>query len=142
MVTKTIRVLIADDFRLLRDVIRLYLQREEGMKVVDEAPDLDNALERTLTLRPDVIIMNDYLPPIDSAHAAACFRERGFAGAILIISMHLEPWLIQRSFAGGANGFIHKDEIDDYLIDAIRGVHQGERFLSPKASDAYSSMQE
>ena len=140
--TKAIRVLIADDFKVLRDVIRLHLERAEDIDVVDEAPDLNDALERIKTLRPDVVIMNDYLPPIDSAHASARFRELGFTAAIVIISMHLEPGLIQRSFISGANGFMHKDEIDGYLVDAIRRVYKGERYLSPKAGDAYSSIQE
>ena len=140
--TEIIRILIADDFKVLRDVIRLHLERAEDMDVVDEAPDLDDALERTRTLQPDVIIMNDYLPPVDSAHATARFREQGFTAAVLIISMHLEPDLIQRSLLSGANGFMNKDEIDEYLVAAIRRVHQGERYLSPKAGDAYSSIQE
>jgi DNA-binding NarL/FixJ family response regulator len=140
--TKSIRILIADDFKVLRDVIRLHLQRAEDMDVVDEAPDLNDALERVRTLRPDVVIMNDYLPPLDSAHATALFREQGFTAAIVVISMLLEPDLIQRSFLSGANGFMHKDEIDEYLVDAIRRVHQGERYLSPKAGDAYGSIQE
>ena len=139
---KPIRVLIADDFKVLRDVIRLHLERAGDMEVVDEAPDLNDALEDTRLLRPDVIIMNDYLPPIDSAHATARFRELGFTGAIVVISMHIEPDQIQRSFLNGANGFMHKDEIDEYLVDAIRRVHQGERYLSLKAGDAYSSIQE
>ena len=140
--TKAIRVFIADDFKVLRDVIRLHLERAGDMDVVDEAPDLNDALERTRIVQPDVIIMNDYLPPVDSARATARFREQGFTAAILVISMHLEPSLIQRSFLNGANGFLHKDEIDKYLVDAIRRVHQGERYLSPKAGDAYSSIQE
>ena len=140
--TKTIRVVIADDFKLLRDVIRLHLERAGDMDVVDEAPDLNDALESTRTLRPDVIIMNDYLPPIDSAHATTLFREKGFTGAILVISMHLEPDLIQRSFISGANGFMNKDEIDEYLVEAIRRVHQGEHYLSPKARAAYGNIQE
>jgi DNA-binding NarL/FixJ family response regulator len=140
--TEIIRILIADDFKVLRDVIRLHLERAEDMDVVDEAPDLNDALERTRKLQPDVIIMNDYLPPVDSAHATARFREQGFTAAVLIISMHLEPDLIQRSLISGANGFMNKDEIDEYLVDAIRRVHQGERYLSPKARDAYSSIQE
>jgi DNA-binding NarL/FixJ family response regulator len=140
--TKTIRILIADDFKVLRDVIRLHLERARDMDVVDEAPDLNDALERIKTLRPDIVIMNDYLPPIDSAHATARFRELGFTAAIVIISMHLEPGLIQRSFLSGANGFMHKDEIDKYLVEAIRRVYKGERYLSPKAGDAYSSIQE
>ena len=140
--TEILRILIADDFKVLREVIRLHLERAEDMRVVDEAPDLNDALERTRTLQPDVIIMNDYLPPVDSAHATARFREQGFTAAILVISMHLEPSLIQRSFLNGANGFMHKDEIDEYLVDAVRRVHQGERYLSPKAGDAYRSIQE
>lgn len=139
---KAIRVLIADDFKVLRDVIRLHLKRAGDMDVVDEAPDLKDALGSIRTLHPDVVIMNDYLPPIDSAHASARFRELGFTAAIVIISMHLEPDLIQRSFLSGANGFMHKDEIDKYLVDAIRRVHRGERYLSPKAGDAYNSIQE
>ena len=139
---KTIRILIADDFKVLRDVIRLHLERAVDMNVVDEAPDLDDALERTPIVQPDVIIMNDYLPPVDSAHATALFREQGFNAAVLIISMNLEPDLIRRSFVSGANGFMNKDEIDEHLVDAVRRVHRGERYLSPKARDAYSSIQE
>src|SRR5688500_9019048 len=140
--TKTIRILIADDFKLLRDVIRLHLARVGDMDVVDEAPDLDDALERTQVLRPEVIIMNGDLPPIDSAYATALFREKGFTGAILVISMHIEDDLIQRSFLSGVNGFMNKDEIDEYLVEAIRRVHQGERYLSPKASAASGNIQE
>ena len=140
--TKLIRILIADDFKPLRDVIRLYLERAAGMEVVDEAPDLESALERARTLRPDLIIMNSDLPPVDSAYASAQFRQEGSTAAILVISMQLEPGRIQRSFVSGANGFMHKDEIDDALVDAVRRVQRGERYLSPKARDAYSSIEE
>jgi two-component system, NarL family, response regulator DegU len=112
------------------------------MDIIDEAPDVTDALESARALRPDVIIMNDYLPPIDSAQAAALFREQGFTAGILVISTHPETDLIQRSFQNGVNGFMHKDEIDDYLVNAIRHIHQGERYLSPKAKDAYGSNHE
>jgi two-component system, NarL family, invasion response regulator UvrY len=139
---KIIRVLIADDFKLLRDVIRLYLERAEDISVVDEALELNEALARTKALVPDVIIMNDYLPPIDSARAASLFREHGVSAAILVISLHPEFDLIQHSFRSGIDGFLHKDEIDDYLVDAVRRVYHGERYLSPKAADIYNSIQE
>jgi DNA-binding NarL/FixJ family response regulator len=139
---KTIRILIADDFKFLRDVIRLYLQQADDMEVVDEAPDLDDALERALTLQPDVIIMNDYLPPVDSAHAARLFREKGIQAAILSISMDVEADLIQRSLQHGVNGFMHKDEIDTFLVPGIRTIYQGQQYLSPKAQAAYDSLRE
>jgi DNA-binding NarL/FixJ family response regulator len=85
-------------------------------------------------------IMNDDLPPIDSAHAAAFFREQGVMAAPLIISMQLELAPIQRSFVRGANGFRHKDEIADHLVQAVRSVHQGDRYLSPRARESYISI--
>ena len=133
---RRVRVLIADDFKLLRDVIRLYLERAEDLEVIDEARDVTDALESAGALRPDVIIMNDYLPPIDSAHASALFREQGFTAGILVISMQIDPEQIRQSFLNGANGFMNKDEIDEHLVDAIRRIHQGERYLSPKAKEA------
>ena len=138
--TKPIGVIIADDLELLRDVIRLYLERATDMEVVDEAPDLNDALESTRKLHPDAIIMNGHLPPIDSAYATTLFREDGFTGAILVVSMDLEPNFIQRSFLSGVNGFMHKDEIDEYMVDAVRRIHQGERYLSPKAQAAYGNI--
>ena len=63
--TKLIRILIADDFKALRDVIRLYLKRAGDMDVIDEALDMDDALESARILHPDVIILNNDLPPID-----------------------------------------------------------------------------
>jgi DNA-binding NarL/FixJ family response regulator len=140
--TEKIRILIADDFKILRDVIRLHLERAGDMDVIGEAPDLNDALERTKTLQPDVIVMNYDLPPLDSAHAAALFREQGINTAILTISMNVASDLIQHSFRNGVNGFMHKDEIGEFLVDAIRRVHQGERYLSPKAQEAYGSIQE
>ena len=137
--SKSIRVLIADDFKLLRDVIRLSLQRAADMVVIDEALDVTDALESARALRPDIIIMNDYLPPIDSANASALFREQGVNAAILVISMQIDPAQIQHSFLSGANGFMNKDEIDENLVDAVRRIHQGERYLSPTAKDAYGS---
>jgi DNA-binding NarL/FixJ family response regulator len=139
---KGIRILIADDFKVLRDVIRRYLERAGDMEVLDESADLYDALERTRILQPDVIIMNDYLPPIDSAHAAELFRKMGITAAILVISMQADVDLVHRSFRSGVNGFMHKDEIDELLVDAVRKVYRGERYMSPKAGDAYSSIQE
>jgi DNA-binding NarL/FixJ family response regulator len=138
---KSIRVLIADDFKLLRDVIRLSLERAADIVVIDEALDVTDALESARALRPDIIIMNDYLPPIDSAHASALFREQGVNAAILVISMQIDPAQIQRSFLSGANGFMNKDEIDENLMDAVRRIHQGERYLSATAKEAYGSLE-
>jgi DNA-binding NarL/FixJ family response regulator len=138
---KQIRILIADDFKALRDVIRLYLERAGDMNVVGEAPELHDAVELAKTLQPDVIIMNDYLPPVDCALAASLFRQEGISATILAISMSVEPELIRRSLEQGVTGFMHKDEIDLFLVKAIHRIYRGERYLSPKAQEAYDSIQ-
>jgi DNA-binding NarL/FixJ family response regulator len=58
----------------------------------------------------------------------------------LVISMGTDSDVIQRSFESGVNGFMYKDEIDEFLVDGIRRVHKGERYLSPKARDVYRSI--
>lgn len=133
-----IRILIADDFKVLRDVIRMHLEQAGGMEVVGEAPALDDALAGAQTLQPDVIIMNDYLPPMNSAHAASLFRKLGISSAILVISMTVESDLVQRSFRYGVNGFMHKDEIDKFLVEAVRSIHRGQLYFSPKARASYN----
>ena len=138
--TKKIRILIADDFKVLRDIIRLHLERAGDMEVVDEAPDLDDAFERVRALGPDVIIMNDYLPPMNSAHATALFRQKGITSPILAITMKIEPDVVQHAIRHGVNGFMHKDEMGEHLIEAIRLIQRGERFLSPKVRESYGNI--
>ena len=129
--TQRIRVLIADDFKTLRDVIRLYLERAGDMEVIAEAPDLFDALASAKALHPDVIIMNDFLPPIDSANATLLLRKEGITSAILVISMGTEAEVVERSFDSGVNGFMYKEEIDRLLVDAIRRV-QGVNVFYPR----------
>lgn len=140
--TRKIRILIADDFKSLRDVIRLYLQRAADMDVVEEAPELEDAVKKALLLRPDVIIVNDYLPPMNSAHAAEVFRARGSAAALLAISLSPDPELIRHSLHHGINGFMEKDEIDKCLVEGIRSVHRGERYLSPHVREIFNDIPE
>jgi DNA-binding NarL/FixJ family response regulator len=138
--TKKIRILIADDFKLLRDVIRLHLERAGDMEVIGEALYLEDALERARALEPDVIIMNDYLPPMDSAHATALFRQKGISAAMLAITMKIEPGVVQHAIRHGVNGFMHKDELEEHLVEAVRLIRSGERFFSPKVRELYGNL--
>lgn len=133
---KKIRAYIADDFDMMRQVIYRLVERSEDVEMVGEATELQEALDEVQTLQPDVILMNDYLPPTNSAVAAKLFRELGITAGILVISMHVEPDLIHESLGSGANGFMHKSEMGELLIEAIRKIHSRDEYLSPKAKDA------
>lgn len=128
-----IRVLIADDFDMLRQVMRKVLERTDDIEVAGEALRLQEALAKTQPLQPDVILMDDYLPSTNSAAVTKLFRESGMTTAILVISMKVEPELIEQTLASGAKGFIHKDEMGTLLVEAIHSVFHHGRYLSPKA---------
>jgi DNA-binding NarL/FixJ family response regulator len=136
---REIRVLIADDFDIMRQVIHVLLEEAEDIRVVGEAPHVAEALAEATKLQPDVIILNCDLPPLDSAQATERLRELGISAPILIVSMHMEPDLMRRSFNSGANGFMHKDEMGECLVDAVRRVHGGGQYLSPKTERALGS---
>jgi DNA-binding NarL/FixJ family response regulator len=106
---------------------------------VGEAPDLQDALKDVQTLKPDVVLMNDYLPPTNSALATKLFRELDVTAAILIISIDVEPEMIQQSLANGANGFMHKDEMGTLLTEAIRKVYNNEQYLSQRTEYALAN---
>ena len=134
-----IRILIADDFTVLLQAIKQLIERTPGLETAGVALNLDDALQAAQDLEPDVILMNDYLPPINSAHATQKFRELGFSAAILIISMQLERDMIEKSLSNGANGVMHKDELFDFLETAVRTVHNNEQYLSPNAKATLSN---
>ena len=107
------------------------------MELLGEATDLDEALGLARELQPDVIIMNDYLPPIDSAHAASYFHKQGVSSSILVISKTIEYYLIFRCFQYGVKGYLHDEELDERLVEAVRVVAQGTLYLSPHVRSVY-----
>lgn len=134
-----IRVLIAVDGKDLRDLIRLHLEEAEGVDVVGDALNLEDAVGIVQTLRPDVTIMADRLPPIDCAHAAAVFQKQKLPGAILVISTVIEYYLVFRCFLHGVKGFMQRDEMRELLLDAVRKIYSGNLYFSPKVRDVYKA---
>lgn len=128
-----IRVLIADDFPQMIDVMRRMIERAEDMNVAGVATSFGDVLNCILEIEHEVVLMNDYLYPTTSVTATAKLRETGVYAPILIISMHRDAQLIRDALAAGANGFILKEEFTEHLLPAIRALYGGEHFLSPKA---------
>ena len=127
-----IRILIADDFSAMRRAIELLVAREDDMKIVGEASDLPSALELMEQVDIDVILMNDYIPPMGSVQAAKLIRGQGIQTPILVMSMHEDPELAGEALLNGANGFIVKTEFLETFAAAVRAVCRGDIYLSPR----------
>lgn len=128
-----IRVLIADDFPQMIEVMKRMIGTAEEMTVVDVVTNFQDVLECILEIEHEVVLMNDYLPPTTSVTATRRLREIGVEAPILIMSMHQDPQLVRDSLAAGADGFIFKEEFTDHLLPAIRTVFEGQQYLSPLA---------
>ena len=134
-----IRVLIADDFPQMIQVLEKLIGAAEDMAVASAITDFRTVQERIADIEFDVILMNDYLPPTNSVSASRRLRELGLETPIVVMSMQRDAGLIRDSLAAGANGFILKGEFMQHLLPAIRTVYSGEQYLSPDATTVLAS---
>lgn len=131
-----IRLLVADNFPQMMDAIRRLCASYEDVELIAEASHFQELEEVLLRGAPDVVLMDDYLAPFDSAAATRKLREMGLSTPVLVMSMHSDADFIQASLEAGANGYIVKGEFVEELSPALLAVTQGRRYLSTRASAA------
>jgi len=129
-----IRVLVADDHALFRAGVRKLLQSFEGVEVVGEAGDGQEALELSGAQRPDVLLMDIGMPRLNGVEAAARLTREGSRPRVIILSMHTGEEHVLRAIRAGAAGYLLKDAKPPELEAAVRAVARGEIYLSPAIS--------
>jgi DNA-binding NarL/FixJ family response regulator len=137
----TIRVLLADDQRLLRGTFRMLIDSCEDLEVVGEAGDGAQAVELTRRHRPDVVVMDIRMPGTDglTATETICADPELAGTRVLILTTFENDEHVARALRAGASGFLGKYVTTDALLDAIRTVAAGESLLSPGATKALIS---
>jgi two-component system response regulator NreC len=126
-----IRVLLADDHRILREGIRALIQDQEDMEVVGEAEDGLETVKKVAKLQPDVVVMDIAMPLLNGLEATRQIRRDFPQVKVLILTMHDNEEYIRQVLAAGALGYVLKDAAARDLLGAIRTVNQGEAVLSP-----------
>ena len=126
-----IRVLLADDDRLVRTGIGLVLAPVPDMEVTAEAANGQQAVELTLRHRPDVVLMDIQMPVMDGLAALRELRRESPATPVIVLTTFGESDYVAEALAHGAAGFLLKDSAVDELERAIRAVIVNEAFLSP-----------
>lgn len=129
-----IRVILVDDHSLVRKGVRAVLEAEESIEIVAEAQNGDEALERLVELEPHVLLTDISMDGMSGLDLCEEALEEFPGVKVLILSMHLEPEYIVSAFDKGATGFLNKDASDKEIIDAIKSVHKGEKYLTPTTS--------
>jgi len=126
-----IRVLIADDQRVVRDGLNMLVSLIDGVEVVGLASDGAEAVTLAETHRPDVIMMDLRMPGVDGVAATAELRERLPGAQVLVLTTYADEAAILSALRAGALGYLTKDASAEQIETAIRAVHAGQTHLDP-----------
>jgi DNA-binding NarL/FixJ family response regulator len=132
-VSAPLRVLLADDQRLVRSGFSMILSVQDDIEVVGEASDGRQALEQVRALRPDLVLMDVQMPVMDGIEATRRVVEEGLAKVVILTTFDRDDYL----FAGleaGASGFLLKNADPDQLVEAVRVVGHGHALLAPEVT--------
>jgi DNA-binding NarL/FixJ family response regulator len=126
-----IRVLLADDHALLREGIRALLTSSGEIEVVGEAQDGREAIDRTIALSPEVVLLDVAMPGLGGLEAALEIRRQKPDVKILVLTQYDDAAYVRRFLKVGVSGYILKKAAGAELVSAIRNVHRGGLVLDP-----------
>ncbi len=127
-----IRVLLADDHAVVRDGLRVLLEAQPDIKVVGNAANGREVVRQAQQLHTDVVVMDIAMPELNGIEATLQIRDACPSTQILILSMHSTTEHIFRALQAGARGYLLKDSAGSEVVDAVRIVYAGRRYLSQK----------
>ena len=136
MPIKPINILLVDDHKVLRDGLRALLESEDDLVVIAEAGTGQEAIDLTKKHQPDVIVMDLGLPDMSGLNAIRIIRETNSKSRIVVLSMYSRREFVVPAIEAGCDGYVPKSSAHTSLLEAIRVVLRGERFLHPVAATA------
>lgn len=129
---KPIRILVADDHRIVREGLRLILETESDFELVGEAADGSEAVRLAASLQPDVVLMDLRMPGLGGLEAIDILRREQPQIGVVILTTYNEDELMLRGLQAGARGYLLKDTDRKTLFDTIRAAARGETLLKPE----------
>ena len=129
-----IRIVLADDHVVMRNGLKLLLERQPNFEVAGEAINGREAVEICEKQKPDVLVLDIAMPNLNGIEAARQITAKMPQVAIVILSMHSDESYVLRALKAGARAYLLKDSAEADLINAIRAVSEGKAFFSPAIS--------
>jgi two-component system response regulator NreC len=131
---ENIRILLVDDHQILREGLRSLLESEPDLKVVAEAGRGDEAIQMAEITQPDLIVMDLGLPDMNGLEVVDALRHKALHFKIIVLSMHTQREFVLKAIELGCDAYVPKSSAHTSLLEAIRAVMNGERYLHPKVS--------
>ena len=129
-----IRVLMVEDHAMVRAGYRALLEHEKDINVVGEASNGQEAVNKSVELKPDVLVMDIMMPRLNGIQAAEKIRALKLPVNILLLSMYSDEGLVRQALQGGVKGYVLKTSVSEELLRAIHAVARGETYLSAAIS--------
>jgi two-component system, NarL family, response regulator NreC len=129
-----IRIILADNYAVMRRGLRLVLEGQKDFEVVGDASDGREAVALVETLKPDVAVLDITMPNMNGIEAARQISAKQPGVSIVVLSMHSDEGYVLRALKAGARGYLSKESPEADFIQAIRAVSQGKAFFSPAVS--------
>lgn len=126
-----IRILVVDDYTLVREGFARMLELCPDFEVVGQASSAQEALERCRLLQPDIVLMDIKLPQINGIEATRMIKEKWPHIEIVILSMYDEDEYVMEAVKAGASGYLLKDVTHEQLFETVRVVHAGGSMMQP-----------
>jgi len=126
-----IRVLLVDDHAVVREGLRAFLELQDGIEVVGEAGDGEEAVTEASRLEPDVILMDLVMPKLDGVGAMRRLRELVPSARVVVLTSFLEDQRLLPAIQAGAAGYLLKNTEPAELARALRAAHKGEAIIDP-----------
>jgi DNA-binding NarL/FixJ family response regulator len=131
----TIRILIADDHGVVAEGLKHLVEAQPDMEVLSLAVDGREAVRQARDLQPDVVLMDLSMPELNGADATRAILERDPKCRVIVLSMYSEREYVRRALKAGAAGYVVKRSAAKEVVEAIRAVYAGQRYLSPRVAD-------
>ena len=128
----SITVLIVDDHTVVSEGLRGLIEAQDDMRVVACVTDGREAVNKARELKPDVVLMDIAMPNLNGIEATHLIRRRMETTQVVILSMHSNQEYVLRALEAGARGYVLKKSASNEVVDAIRTIHKGGRYLSQK----------
>jgi DNA-binding NarL/FixJ family response regulator len=132
---KKLRILVADDHGLVRRGAGAVLRSRRGWRVVGQAANGREAVEKAIKLKPDVAILDIGMPEMDGVEATRKILEAVPDTKVLVLTMHESTQMVRRALGAGARGYLLKSDLTECLAKAVKAVADGKLFLTPKVSE-------
>lgn len=130
-----IRVLLADDQKILREGLKMIMGMDENIEIVGTAEDGEEAVFLAKELNPDIIVMDIKMPKLNGVEATKKIKAFNESVKIIILTTFKDEEFIQEAIRHGAMGYLLKDATPDEIIDAVKKVHEGGALMNPDVAN-------